>query len=59
MLGFRILQNRKKSKRSVTRNSIKYSSYLILEGGPAIMQGQIDIQPNVFNVPKIYKMPKE
>lgn len=36
----------------------KYSSYLKLEGGPAILQGQIDIQPNIFNIPKVYEMPK-
>lgn len=36
-----------------------YSSYLKLEGGPAILQGQIDIQPNIFNIPKVYEMPKE
>lgn len=37
----------------------KYSSYLSLRGGPAIMQGQMDVQPNIFNIPKIYEMPKE
>jgi len=37
----------------------KYSSYLELKGGPAIMQGQMDVQPNVFNIPKVYEMPKE
>ena len=37
----------------------KYSSYLELKGGPAVLQGQIDIQPNIFNVPKIYEMPLE
>lgn len=37
----------------------KYSTYLQLNGGPAILQGQIDIQPNIFNIPKVYKMPKE
>lgn len=37
----------------------KYSSYLELRGGPAILQGQIDIQPNTFNIPKVYEMPKE
>lgn len=36
-----------------------YSSYLSLSGGPAIMQGQMDIQPNIFNIPKVYKMPEE
>lgn len=37
----------------------KYSSYLELKGGPAILQGQIDVQPNIFNIPKVYEMPKE
>ena len=37
----------------------KYSSYLKLEGGPAILQGQIDIQPNIFNIPKVFEMPEE
>lgn len=37
----------------------KYSSYLQLNGGPAIMKGDIDIQPNIFNIPKVYYMPKE
>lgn len=37
----------------------KYSSYLKLEGGPAILQGQIDIQPNIFNIPKVFVMPTE
>ena len=34
----------------------KYSSYLQLNGGPAILQGQMDIQPNIFNIPKVYEM---
>ncbi len=37
----------------------KYSSYLKLKGGPAVLQGQIDIQPNIFNIPKVYEMPLE
>lgn len=37
----------------------RYSSYLKLEGGPAILQGQMDIQPNIFNIPKVFEMPKE
>ena len=37
----------------------KYSSYLELKGGPAIIQGQMDIQPNIFNIPKVYVMPLE
>lgn len=37
----------------------KYSSYLKLNGGPAILQGQMDIQPNIFNIPKVYEMPEK
>lgn len=37
----------------------KYSSYLKLEGGPAILQWQVDIQPNIFNIPKVYEMPED
>ncbi len=36
-----------------------YSSYLSLRGGRAIMKGHMDIQPNIFNIPKVYEMPKE
>ena len=36
----------------------KFSSYLKLEGGPAILQGQMYIQPNIFNIPKVYEMPE-
>lgn len=36
-----------------------YSRYLKLEGGPAILQGQMDIQPNIFNIPKVFEMPTE
>lgn len=37
----------------------KYSNYLKLEGGPAILQSQMDIQPNIFNIPKVYEMPED
>ena len=37
----------------------KYAMYLSIEGGPALVQGGMDIQPNVFNIPKVYCMPKE
>lgn len=37
----------------------KYASYLQLDGGPAIFQGQMDIQPNIFNIPKVYEMPED
>lgn len=37
----------------------RYSSYLKLEGEPAILQGQMDIQLNILNVPKVYQMPEK
>lgn len=37
----------------------KYSICLKLEGGPAILQGQMNIQPNIFNIPKVFEMPKK
>ena len=36
-----------------------YSSYMQLNGGPAIIQGQSDIAPAIFNIPKVYEMPEE
>lgn len=50
----------KERAKEVLQEIIKrYSSYLKLEGGPAILRGQIDIQPNIFNIPKVFEMPKE
>ena len=37
----------------------RYGSYLQLKGGPVLTRGQMDIQPNVFNIPKVYIMPEE
>lgn len=37
----------------------EYSSYLELKGGVALVQGDMDIQPNIFNIPKIYEMPEK
>lgn len=37
----------------------KYSSYLELKGSVALMQGGMNIQPNIFNIPKVYEMPTE
>lgn len=37
----------------------KYSSYLELKGGVALMQGGMNIQPNIFNIPKVYEMPEK
>lgn len=49
----------KRAKEVLAEIVQKYSSYLQLTGGPAIMQGQMDIQPNIFNIPKTYEMPKD
>lgn len=46
--------------KEVLQEMIKeYSSYLELKGGPAIIQGQMDTQPNIFNIPKVYFMPED
>jgi len=37
----------------------EYSSYLELRGGPAVLKGTSDVQPNIFSIPKVYEMPKE
>lgn len=37
----------------------EYTTYLSITGGPALVQGGMDIQPNVFNIPKVYKMPEK
>lgn len=37
----------------------EYGKYLKIEGAPAIIQGSMDIQPNIFNIPKVYYMPRE
>lgn len=50
--------NTEERAKEVLQEIIKcYGSYLQLDGGPAIIQGQVDIQPNIFNIPKVYKMP--
>lgn len=36
-----------------------YSSYMKLEGGPAILRGTSDVAPAIFNIPKVYEMPEE
>ena len=56
-LGFYTTEKRAKEVLQEIVN--EYAKYLQLNGGPAILQGQIDIQPNIFNIPKVYKMPKE
>lgn len=52
-------KTRERAKEVLQEIVQKYSSYLKLEGGPAILQGQMDIQPNIFNIPKAYVMPEE
>lgn len=37
----------------------EYKTYLKLDGGPSLIRGGLDIQPNIFNVPKVYEMPQE
>ena len=37
----------------------KHSSYIELKGGSALLKGGIDIQPNIFNIPKVYEMPEK
>ena len=49
----------KRAKEVLQEITQKYSAYLKLEGGPAILQGQMDIQPNIFNIPKVYEMPED
>lgn len=50
---------RERAKEVLQEIAQTYSSYLKLEGGPAILQGQMDIQPNIFNIPKVYEMPEK
>ncbi len=37
----------------------EYSNYLLLKGGASLVQGNMAIQPNVFNIPKVYEMPEK
>lgn len=48
-----------KTKEILQEIAEKYSSYLQLNGGPVILRGTSDIAPMVFNIPKVYIMPKE
>ena len=52
-------ETEERAKEVLQKIAQTYSEYLKLEGGPAILQGQIDIQPNIFNIPKVFEMPKE
>ena len=49
----------KRAKKVLQEIAQKYASFLKLEGGPTILQGQVDIQPNIFNIPKVYEMPED
>lgn len=51
-------KTKERAKEVLQEIAQKYSSYLKLEGGPAILQWQVDIQPNIFNIPKVYEMPE-
>lgn len=37
----------------------KYSSYLYVAGGPALVRGGIDVQPAAYNIPKTFHMPQD
>ncbi len=37
----------------------RYSTYLSLVGGPALIQGHLDVQPTVYNIPKVFQMPQD
>lgn len=52
-------QSEERAKKVLDEIIIQYASYLQLNGGPAILQGQMDIQPNIFNIPKVYQMPEK
>ncbi len=52
-------ETEERAKEVLQEIASKYLSYLELKGGPAIMQGGIDIQPNIFNIPKVFKMPEK
>ena len=54
-----VYKTEKRAKKVLREIIKKYSSYLQLNGGPAIFQGDIGIQPNIFNIPKVYEMPEE
>lgn len=56
-LGFYTTE--KRAKEVLEEIAGKYSSYLKLNGGPAILKGTLDIAPAIFNIPKVYEMPKE
>lgn len=52
-------KNEERAKEVLREIANEYSKYLELRGGPAVFQGEIDIQPNIFNIPKVYEMPED
>lgn len=56
ILGFYATEER--AKEILQEIIKKYSAYLSITGGPALTQGGMDVQPNVFNIPKVYMMPE-
>ena len=52
-------ETEKRAKEILREIVEKYSSYLELKGGVTFMQGGMNIQPNIFNIPKVYEMPGE
>ena len=59
VLKLGVYESEERAKEVLKEIVKEYSSYLELKGGPAILKGDIDIQPNVFNIPKVYKMPEK
>ncbi len=57
VLGF--YKTEERAKEVLKEIIAEYSEYLRLPGGVAIFKGGMDIQPNVFNVPKVFEMPEE
>ena len=53
---YETLERTKEILQEITK---EYSKYIEIKGGPAVLGGQMDIQPNIFNIPKVYEMPKE
>ncbi len=37
----------------------KCGMYLKLEGGAALLRGGMDVQPEIFNIPRVYEMPEK
>ncbi len=37
----------------------KCGMYLKIEGGAALIRGGMDVQPAIFNIPRVYEMPEK